>query len=314
MNGLAPGDGPQNESCGGEQTNEWRGVAALTLLVGGGVFMGAFNELVERDSRLRSRRPPHRSAHAEDRPPDDAAVAPFYDNAIRELEDVFGTDAVAAMINLPRSRGVAQTAFTVDGREKPQTNEEPALAPALRSAIWSVDPDHPMTAIQTLEQHIQTQLAGPRIISLVLGIFGVTALLLSALGIYGVMAHSVVQRKREIGIRMALGAGRDVVVGPVTRQGLRLAAIGLAMGAPIAFAIVRAIQSLVFSGDESIDPTLIVAVTATLIAILFTATFFPALRASRVHRCERCKPNRAPRYDRRWRGGYEGDGALHATR
>jgi putative ABC transport system permease protein len=163
------------------------------------------------------------------------------------------------------------------------SGEPSALAPAVRSAIWAVDPDQPVTAIQTLEQHIQTQLAGPRTISLVLGMFGVTALLLSAIGIYGVMAHSVVQRRREIGIRMALGAARNDVVGLVTRQGLRLAAIGLAVGAPIAYAIVRAIQSMVFSGDDAIDPTLIVALTATLVVVAFFATFLPALRASRVH-------------------------------
>ena len=163
------------------------------------------------------------------------------------------------------------------------SGEPAALAPAVRSAIWAVDPDQPVTAIQTLEEHIQTQLAGPRTISVVLGMFGVTALLLSAIGIYGVMAHSVVQRRREIGIRMALGAARNDVVGLVTRQGLRLAALGLALGAPIAYAIVRAIQSMVFSGDDAIDPTLIVAVTATLIAVAFFATFLPALRASRVH-------------------------------
>ena len=371
--------------------------AALALLVGGGVLMSAFDEIVERNPGFEVEGLlTAQLTVSEDRHPDDADVARFYENAIRELEDVFGTGAVAAMIDLPRSRGVADTAFTIDGREKPQTNEEPtadwqavspeyftalgvpissgrglepsdrddglpvvvvnqrfvdvffpeeepldrhitvlgasrrivgvshnvfqtrmpreggkigptlylpmaqqpvrsmslalrvsgepaALAHAVRSAIWAVDPDQPVTAIQTLEEHIQTQLAGPRTISLVLGMFGVTALLLSTIGIYGVMAHSVVQRRREIEIRMALGAARNDVVGLVTRQGLRLTAIGLGLGAPIAYAIVRAIQSMVFSGDDAIDPTLIVAVTAMLIAVAFFATFLPALRASRVH-------------------------------
>ena len=118
---------------------------------------------------------------------------------------------------------------------------------------------------------------------MVLSIFGVTALLLSAIGIYGVMAHSVVQRTREIGIRMALGAARNDVVGLVTRQGLRLAALGLAIGAPIAFAIVRAIHGLVFTGDYGYDWALMGGITATLIVVAFVSTFLPALGASRVH-------------------------------
>ena len=92
---------------------------------------------------------------------------------------------------------------------------------------------------------------------------------------------------------MALGAARNDVVGLVTRQGLRLAAIGLALGAPIAYAIVRAIQSMVFSGDDAVDPTRIVGVTATLVAVAFFATFLPALPSfTRSTRCERCKRNR----------------------
>jgi putative ABC transport system permease protein len=163
------------------------------------------------------------------------------------------------------------------------SGEPASLAPAVRAAIWAVDPDQPVTAVQTLTEHIDTQLAGPRTVSVVLGIFGATALLLSAIGIYGVMAHSVVQRKREIGIRMALGAASNDVVGLVTRQGLRLAAIGIALGAPMALAIVRAIHSMILVGDYGTDWGLIGTTTACLLAVAFTATFVPALGASRLH-------------------------------
>lgn len=162
------------------------------------------------------------------------------------------------------------------------SGEPASLAPTVRAAIWAVDPDQPVTAVQALTEHIATQLAGPRAVSLIVGVFGATALLLSAIGIYGVMAHSVVQRRREIGIRMALGAASNDVVGLVTWQGLRLAAIGLAIGAPIAFAIVRAIHTMILLSEYAIDWSLIGAITAVLIAVAFAATFLPALGASRV--------------------------------
>lgn len=371
--------------------------AALALLVGGGVLMSAFDALVEEDTGFEVEGVLTAALTvSEDRYPDDAGVTRFYQDIIRELEAAFGEGSVATMLQLPRSRGVAYTDFTLDAHETPQANDEPTtdwqavnhayftalgvpitsgrgfeasdradtqsvvvvnqrfvdvflpdedvlgqqvtilgasrrivgisnnvfqtrmpreggalgpivyvpmaqhpmrsmslamrvsgdpatLAPMVRSAIGAVDPDQPVTAIQTLVEHIDTQLAGPRTISVVLGVFGISALLLSAIGIYGVMAHSVVQRRREIGIRMALGAARNNVVGLVTRQGLRLAVIGLAIGAPIAFAIVRAIQSLVFSGDDAIDWTLVATVTGTLIVVAVLATFLPAMSASRIH-------------------------------
>jgi ABC-type antimicrobial peptide transport system permease subunit len=138
-----------------------------------------------------------------------------------------------------------------------------------------------VSTVQTLVQHIATELAGPRIISVVLTIFATTALLLSAIGIYGVMAHGVAQKTREIGIRMALGAaGRDVV-GLVTRQGMRLAALGLALGAPFAFALTRLVAST-FVTTSGATPQMVLAVVAVLGSVAFVATYLPARRASRI--------------------------------
>jgi len=156
-----------------------------------------------------------------------------------------------------------------------------ALAPALRAAIWAVDPGQPVSKVQTLTQHIATELSGPRIISVVLTIFGATALLLSAIGIYGVMAHGVAQKTREIGIRMALGAAADDVVKLVTRQGMRLAVLGLVLGTPFAFALTRLVGST-FVTTSGATPQLVLMVVVVLASVAFVATYVPARRASRI--------------------------------
>jgi putative ABC transport system permease protein len=159
--------------------------------------------------------------------------------------------------------------------------EPSAFADALRASIWAVDPEQPVSNVQTLTQHIDTELAGPNIIFVVLSIFGVTALLLSAMGIYGVMAHGVAQKTREIGIRMALGAAGKDVVGLVTRQGMRLALLGLVLGAPFAFALTRLVGST-FVTTTGVSPQLVLTVVGMLTAVAFVATYLPALRASRI--------------------------------
>jgi putative ABC transport system permease protein len=156
-----------------------------------------------------------------------------------------------------------------------------ALADSLRSAVWAVDPAQPVSNVQSLTQHIATELAGPKVISIVLTVFGATALLLSAIGIYGVMAHGVAQKTREIGIRMALGAGGADVVGLVTRQGMRLAIFGLVLGAPFAFILIRLVGST-FVATSGASPQLVLGVVAVLASVAFVATYLPARKASRI--------------------------------
>jgi putative ABC transport system permease protein len=160
--------------------------------------------------------------------------------------------------------------------------KEPAgLAPEVRKAVWNVDPELPVSSVQTLNQHIESELAGPRVISIVLATFGSVALLLSAIGIYGVMAHSVAQRTREIGIRMALGALQKDVVKLVTRQGMWLAALGLLLGAPMAYALTRMISSAL-SEISLVDTRLVSVVVVALLTVAFVATYLPARRAARI--------------------------------
>jgi putative ABC transport system permease protein len=116
---------------------------------------------------------------------------------------------------------------------------------------------------------------------MLLGIFGGVALVLSAIGIYGVLAFAVAQRVREFGIRQALGADRASILSLVLRQGLRTTAIGIVIGLAGALALTRYLQSLMFGVSPS-DPAVFAGVTALLVAVALLACYVPARRATRV--------------------------------
>jgi len=121
----------------------------------------------------------------------------------------------------------------------------------------------------------------PRFVATLIGAFAMVALLLAAIGIYGVLAYTVAQRTSEIGIRMALGAQRSSVLRLVVGNGLTLAVIGVAIGAAAALVATRALQRLVF-GVSTTDPGVFAFVALALTAVAVTAAALPALRASRV--------------------------------
>jgi putative ABC transport system permease protein len=157
-----------------------------------------------------------------------------------------------------------------------------AVAGDVRRAIWSVEGDQPIADFQTLEAFINESLAGPRSISAFLMAMGAIALALAAMGIYGVMAHSVTQQQREIGIRMALGASRGTVVGMVARSGLLLVGIGLAAGVPLAYLMLRSTMTGLGLFETDIQFWVPGALAATLVAVAVVATVVPAGRASGV--------------------------------
>jgi putative ABC transport system permease protein len=157
-----------------------------------------------------------------------------------------------------------------------------AVAADVRRAIWSVEGDQPIADLQTLEAFINESLAGPRSISAFLMAMGAIALALAAMGIYGVMAHSVTQQQREIGIRMALGATRGTVVGMVTRSGLLLVGIGLATGVPLAYLMLRSTMTGLGLFETDIQFWVPGALAAALVAVAVVATVVPAGRASGV--------------------------------
>jgi predicted permease len=155
------------------------------------------------------------------------------------------------------------------------------LANAIRNEILALDPDQPVSNLRTLGQVVRASFADRRLMLTLLGLFAGAALLLAAVGLYGVMAYSVGQRTREIGIRVALGAQRSEVLTLVVRQGMRLAAVGVALGLAGAFVLTRVLASLLF-GVTARDPATFAGVLLLLGAAALLACWLPARRAMKV--------------------------------
>jgi putative ABC transport system permease protein len=181
-------------------------------------------------------------------------------------------------------------AFYVPWQQRPalwmdigiRTAGDPLLvAPAVTAAIHSVDPDQPITEMQPMTKSIHDQMIGLNYMAALMGIFGALALLLSAIGVYGVMAYTVSEQTRDIGVRMALGASRGSVLGAIFRRGLLVTAVGLAVGLPIAYALARLMASLIF-GVTATDPATFIGIPLTLLAAVSLAIYIPARRATRI--------------------------------
>jgi putative ABC transport system permease protein len=151
----------------------------------------------------------------------------------------------------------------------------------IREAIWSVDKDQPVGAILTMDEQLSKSLTRRRFSVTLLSAFGVVAVTLAAVGLYGVLAFIVAQRRREIGVRMALGARPRDVIADVMGQGLRLAALGVAAGIALALGVTQLLRSMLF-GTSPTDAVTFVTVATLLVAIAAIASLVPALRASRV--------------------------------
>ncbi|MFY9554893.1 MAG: ABC transporter permease [Blastocatellia bacterium] len=163
-----------------------------------------------------------------------------------------------------------------------RTEGDPAsLISAIRAAVASLDKDLTLYAVKTMSQQIDSTLWQQRMAAGLIGVFGLLALALAAIGIYGVIAQSVAQRTREIGIRMALGAGARDVMRMIMRHGLALALAGVAVGVAAAFALTRLMSSLLY-GVSSSDPMTFAVSAVALIGVALGACFVPARRATRV--------------------------------
>jgi putative ABC transport system permease protein len=156
-----------------------------------------------------------------------------------------------------------------------------ALATTLRREVQALDKDQPIYNVRTMDDAVANSLGTRRVSMQLFTVFGCAALLLAAIGIYGVMAYSVAQRTHEIGIRMALGAQRRDVLGLVVRQGMTLAAIGVIAGLAGAFGLTRVMAGLLFNVRPD-DPTTYLAISFLLIVVAFLACYLPARRAAKL--------------------------------
>ena len=155
------------------------------------------------------------------------------------------------------------------------------LTAALRAVVQDLDRNLPVFDVKTMTEHIGQALSQERLIATLLGIFGSVALLLSTVGIYGLMSYAVSQRRREIGVRMALGARSQDILTLIVSRGLMLASIGIAIGLAVAIALTRVASGLLF-GISATDPMTFAVVSLILAGVALGACFVPARRATKV--------------------------------
>ena len=163
-----------------------------------------------------------------------------------------------------------------------RTDRDPsAFATTLRREVRALDKDQPVYNVRTMDDVVANSLGTRRVSAQLFTVFAAAALILAALGIYGVMAYSVTQRTQEIGIRMALGAQKSDVLGLVIRQGMTLSLIGVGVGLAGAFALTRLLANLLF-GVAATDPLTFTAIPLLLLFVALAACYLPARRAARL--------------------------------
>jgi putative ABC transport system permease protein len=163
-----------------------------------------------------------------------------------------------------------------------RTSVEPMnLTNSIRQAVWAIDRNVPITDVRTMEQILATVTTQPRFNTILLGIFAAVALALAGVGIYGVLSYSVTQRTREIGIRIALGAGRGAVLWLVVSQGMLLALLGVAIGLAASLALTHLMAGLLF-GVSATDPATFALIALLLTGVALVSCYVPARRATKV--------------------------------
>ena len=160
-------------------------------------------------------------------------------------------------------------------------NDPLSLAQTIREQVRAVDANQPVYDIKTMDERLARSLEARRFAAMLLGLFAALALLLAAIGLYGVIAYLVTQRRHEIGIRVALGASRADVLRLVLRQAVQLALLGVAVGLAAAFALTRLMASLLY-GVSATDPLTFAAICVILITVALMASYVPARRATKI--------------------------------
>jgi putative ABC transport system permease protein len=177
---------------------------------------------------------------------------------------------------LPDTSGAIPRSLTIVART---TGDPAAITSAMRSVVRELDRDLPMAQVRTLDEVFDRSVSTPRMVALLLGAFGGLALLLSAIGVYGVTSYSVARRTNEIGIRVALGARVRDVIGLIVWQGMRPAVVGLVLGVALAFAGTRLMQKFLY-GVSPTDPISLSVAATVLLLVGIAANWLPARRAA----------------------------------
>ncbi|MGE4066987.1 MAG: ADOP family duplicated permease [Vicinamibacterales bacterium] len=159
------------------------------------------------------------------------------------------------------------------------------LTEAVQQAIWSVDPLQPITSVFTFDDAVSRALAQPRLLTVLLGGFGLVGLLLGAIGVYGLLAAAVNEQRREFGVRLALGARPGQVLGAVVRRGVAVTLVGVVIGLAGAVGVTRFMRAVLY-GVEPVDPLTFGAMALVLIAVSALASWLPARRAARLDPAE----------------------------
>jgi predicted permease len=193
-------------------------------------------------------------------------------------ESIEGQPRDQVFLPLDQMPWFSDTSISVAVRARAGT---PGLNQALREAVWSLDKDQPLHNLKLMKQVLFEATAQRRFTLIVLSVFAALALLLTLVGLYGVLAYAVSKRKREIGIRMALGAQQSIVLGMILREGVLLAALGITAGLLGALAFLRVMRNLLYDTAPT-DPATFVVITLLLGAVTLLACWVPANRAAKV--------------------------------
>ncbi len=220
---------------------------------------------------------------------DTGASNPDWDEIVGIVGDVmqYGLDQATPMQTYEPHTQQPQSSMTLVVRTAGDPTEQTA---AIRNAVLQLDKEQPIFNIRTLDQRLSTSIAQQQFSMLLLGVFAAVALVLAAVGIYGVLSYAVTQRTHEIGIRMALGAGQRDVLKLVVRHGMLLTLLGVVAGLAAAFALTRLMTTLLF-GVSATDPLTFSLIALLLIMVALLACWIPARRATKVDpmialRCE----------------------------
>jgi len=218
------------------------------------------------------------------------------EDALGKRFTFFGQTEIREVVGIVRNAAVFQVGedpqaaiylplwqnFTPAATIQVRTAGDPAaVMESVRKQIQGLEPTLPLTNLATIEQQLDQALFAPRMGAALLGLFGVLALILAGIGIYGVMAYSVTQRTQEIGVRMALGAARGQIIRMVIQQGMMLSIAGLLIGVLASAALSRLVASLLF-GISARDPLVFATVSVILAAVALLACYVPARRATRI--------------------------------